>query len=100
MKLPLATLPTVSVALQLTVVVAIEKVAPDAGLQVTTGLTGSTSVEVAEKVTVAPELDVASCVIFEGRLKSGAAVSTVNEFTERILLAFVAASVTRIVQFE
>lgn len=60
MKLPFETFPTVSVALQLTVVVVIGKVVPEAGLQVTVGLAGSTSVEVAEKVTVVPEFEVAS----------------------------------------
>lgn len=99
-KLPLDILPIVSIALQFTVVVVIGKVAPDAGIQVTIGLSGSVSVEVAEKVIAFPHDAVASAVIFAGRLSTGAVVSIVNEVTASTLLALVAASVTVIVQVE
>jgi hypothetical protein len=70
--------PCVSLAPQFTVVVAIEKVDPDAGKQETPTEPETVSLAVgAVKLTLAPEADVASLVMFPGTpLITGATVST------------------------
>jgi hypothetical protein len=79
-KLPFAVFPIASVAEQFTVVVAIEKVLPDAGAHVTVGFAGLASVAVAVYVTTAPVGPVASAVILAGRLRAGGVVSQVTTF--------------------
>lgn len=49
----------------------IGKVVPEAGVQVTVGLAGSTSVDVAVNVTTLPPGDVASWLILEGSASTG-----------------------------
>src|SRR5437588_8250551 len=53
LKLPLALLPVASVAVQLTIVLPIANVEPDAGAQLTLGFGSTLSVAVALKVTIA-----------------------------------------------
>jgi hypothetical protein len=64
-----------SVAEQLTVVGPIANVEPDGGVQVAGSEPETASVALAEKVTTAPEPDVASTVMFDGRLRTGGVVS-------------------------
>ena len=73
MKLPVAVLPNRSVAVQLTVVIPIGKVSPEAGVQeVPTGPLGS----VATMLYLSSDGLVASSVISAGRVSSGGVVST------------------------
>jgi len=74
-KLPSAVLPAASVAEQLTVVVVIPNVEPEAGVHVTGTAPSTLSVAVALYVTAAPDGPVASAVIAEGRVNTGAVVS-------------------------
>lgn len=76
LKLPVAVLPRVSDAEQLTAVVPIAKVLPEAGEQVTETGPSTASFAVGEKVTIAPEDPVASTIILAGRLNTGGVVST------------------------
>ena len=80
LKLPLAVLPRVSLAVQATLVDPIANVLPDAGAHVT-GLAPSTrSRAVAVKLTTAPLGDVAVAVMSAGSVSAGGVVSTiVNE---------------------
>ena len=74
-------------AVQLTVVVPIGNVVPDAGVQTTVGLGSVVSVAVTVNVTTAPLESVASAIIFEGKFRTGAVVSrtvTVNEPVEEL----------------
>jgi hypothetical protein len=68
-------LPAASVAEQLTVVTPNGNVEPEAGLQVTRGVSGFWSVAGAVKVTTAPDEPMASWVILLGRLSVGGVVS-------------------------
>lgn len=77
-KLPFAVLPFASDAEQLTVVVAIGKVLPEAGLQVTGRFPFTLSVAVAVNVATAPEGPVASSVMFAGNDKTGGTASLVH----------------------
>jgi hypothetical protein len=63
----LVKLPLASVALQLTVVVPIAKVLPDAGVQLIVGFGSTLSVAAIAHVTTAPPGPVASLVELEGR---------------------------------
>ena len=74
-KLPFAVLPRVSDAEQLTVVLVIGNVLPDAGVQVTGRGPSTMSVAVAENVATAPDELVASSVMFDGRVSAGGVVS-------------------------
>jgi len=74
-KLPVAVLPAASVAEQLTVVVVIPNVEPEAGVHVTGTGPSTLSVAVALYVTAAPNGPVASAVIGEGSVSTGAVVS-------------------------
>src|SRR5205085_6900691 len=65
------TAPWVSVALQVTVVVAIAKVDPEAGVQVVGRGPSWASLAVAVKVTTAPAALVASTVMFAGTVTTG-----------------------------
>jgi len=77
-KLLDALFPRVSLAEQVTVVLVIAKVLPEAGAQLTAGLAGLASVALAAKVTAAPVGPVASAVMFAGTVIIGAVVSTVQ----------------------
>jgi hypothetical protein len=77
-KEPGDVLPAQSVAVQLTVVVPRGNVDPDGGVQPTEGLGSRLSVAVAVKVTTAPEGPVASTILFDGTVRFGGVVSTVN----------------------
>ncbi len=77
MKIPFVILPAVSVVEQFTVVKPTGKIEPELGVQVTVGLAGSVSTAVAVYVIAFPAELVASCVIFDGRLRVGATVSGV-----------------------
>src|SRR6266851_5435858 len=74
-KVPLAELPLVSVAVQFTVVLPSAKVLPEAGEQL--GVTGPSiaSLAVAVKLTEAPMGPVASAVMLAGRVSAGGVVS-------------------------
>jgi hypothetical protein len=74
-KVPLPVLPAASCAVQVTVVAAIGKVEPDAGLQVTGRGPLTTSVADAENVTTAPAALVAGVVMFAGTVTVGAWLS-------------------------
>ncbi len=78
-KLPLAVLPRVSLAEQLTVVVAIGKVEPEAGVQLTGRGPSTASIAEAVKVTTLPEELVASAVILAGRVSTGFTESICHE---------------------
>jgi hypothetical protein len=75
LKLPDAILPRVSVAEHATVVVPSGKVEPEAGVQVTGREPSTMSVAVAVKVTTLPEELVASSVMLDGSVRTGAVVS-------------------------
>jgi len=70
-KLALAVLPCLSVAVHLTVVVPNANVEPDAGLQVTGSVPSTGSVAVAVNVTTAPLGLVACAVMFAGTVTTG-----------------------------
>ena len=74
-KVPVAVLPLVSDAEQVTVVGPKGNVAPDAGLQVTGRCPSTLSFAEAKKVTVAPDGPVAWNVMLCGRPRNGGAVS-------------------------
>jgi hypothetical protein len=73
-KLPFAEF-VPSVAEQLTVVVVIGNVDPDGGEQLTGGDPATASLALAVYVTLFPEPESASTVMFEGRLSVGGVVS-------------------------
>jgi hypothetical protein len=75
-KLPLAVFVCESVAEQLTVVVPTGNVEPDAGKQVTGTEPSTKSLAETVKFTAMPEASVVSTVIFAGKFKVGAVVST------------------------
>src|SRR6266581_2237591 len=93
-KEPVAVLPWVSVAEQLTVVVPIGKVEPDAGLHVGVRVFPKESDAVTVKVTVAPDGRAASLVMLTGRLRVGGVLTwltvTSNEAVEVLPLESVA----------
>ena len=74
-KEALPVLPAASVAEQVTVVVPIGKVEPEAGEQVGIIEPSTTSIADAVKVTTAPAALVASLVIFPGTVTTGGVVS-------------------------
>jgi hypothetical protein len=74
-KVPVAELPRVSDAVQVTVFVPIGKTEPGEGVQLVGRVPSTVSLAVAEKSTAAPAPLVASRVIVAGRLKEGAVVS-------------------------
>ena len=76
-KVALPGFPCVSVALQVTVVVPIPKVDPEPGEHEGVTLPSTASFAEAEKVTAAPLLDVASCVMFAGTVTEGGVVSLI-----------------------
>jgi hypothetical protein len=80
-KLPVAVLPDESVAEQLTVVVPIGNVEPEAGVHVTSTEPSTLSVAVALYVTTAPDELVASTVMLDGSERVGAVVSAVVSAT-------------------
>src|SRR4030067_756333 len=75
MKLLLPVFRLASVASQLTVVSPIAKVEAETGVQVTGNEPSPVSVAVATKLTTAPEAEVASVTMSNGKLSSGAIVS-------------------------
>src|SRR5829696_2320975 len=76
-KPPCASLPAVSVAVQVTVVLPKGKVLPEGGVQVTSGLVGSRSVAVGGgQATLAPSGPVASSVMSSGRSSTGGVMSS------------------------
>jgi hypothetical protein len=77
-KLPFAVLPDESVAEQLTVVVPMGNVEPEAGVHVTGTEPSTSSVAVAVYVTTAPDALVASTVMLDGSERVGAVVSVVS----------------------
>src|SRR5436190_3074804 len=91
-KLPLARLPDASVAVQVTVVVPIGKVALDAGVQATVGAGSTASVAAAANDTTAPPGEVASTANDVGKESVGAVVSA-TVTTKLALALFPAASV-------
>src|SRR5512132_1851844 len=74
-KLPVAVFPTLSVAEQFTVAVAIGNVSPEFASQLTATEPSTMSVAEALQVAVAPPGPVASLVMFAGRLSEGGVVS-------------------------
>jgi hypothetical protein len=68
-------LPAASVAEQLTVVVVIGKVEPEAGVHVAGTVPSTLSVAVTVKVTILPADEVASAVIGDGTVRTGGVVS-------------------------
>ena len=78
LKWPMAEFPAVSVAKQLTSVVPIGKVEPEAGEQITETVGSTLSVAEAEKVTAAPAGPVAGVVMSAGNVRVGGVVSVVN----------------------
>jgi hypothetical protein len=72
---PLELFPAASSAVQLTVVVPIANVRPDAGVQDTTGLGSTLSVAVTAYVTLAPDGPVALTPIGVGSVNTGAVTS-------------------------
>jgi hypothetical protein len=68
-KLPLAGLPAVSVAEQLTVTVPMEKIEPEAGKQLAGSVPETRSVALAAKVMERPAEEVASAVMLPGRFR-------------------------------
>jgi hypothetical protein len=99
-KLHEALFPLASVAVQVTVVVPIRKVLPDAGVQTITGFGSQMSVAVAWNVATAPAGLVHSRVIFAGQVMTGGVVSTtvtVKLHEELLPLASVAVQVTVVV---
>jgi len=93
-KLPVVVLPWASVAKQVTVVVPIGKVEPDAGLHVGVRVFPKESDAVTVKVTVAPDGPAASLAMFAGRLRVGGVLIwltvTSNEAVEVLPLESVA----------
>ncbi len=83
-KLPLAVLLWVSLAEQLTVVVAIGKVEPEAGAHVTGREPSTASLAVAVKLTTAPAELVACAVMLAGSVSTGGVVSAGASRTTRI----------------
>src|SRR6476620_9807192 len=75
-KLPVAMLFAPSVALQLTVVVVMPKVLPEAGVHETGTLPLTMSFAVALKVTARPDGPAASPVMSDGKVSTGFVVST------------------------
>src|SRR5438477_2186511 len=65
-----------SLAVQVTVVVPVGKMLPEAGVQTGDRLPAQASLAVAEKETTAPALLVAVTIIFAGTLRTGGVVST------------------------
>jgi len=93
-------LPWPSLAEQVTVVVPIANVVPEAGLQLTETVPAQTSLALAVKLTVAPAAPVASAVIGKGTVTTGAAVSwtvTLKEFMPVLPLPSLAEQVTVVV---
>src|SRR5438876_11121766 len=74
--LALPVLPCASVALQVTVVVAIGKVVPEAGLQLAVTAPRSEARRVGKELAAAPPGPAASLVMFAGTLTTGGVVST------------------------
>lgn len=74
-KLPFVVLLCVSVAEQLTVVIPMANIVPDAGAQITATDPSTMSEDVAENVAVAPRVPVASRLMFAGKVRTGAVVS-------------------------
>ena len=96
-KVLLPVLPAASVAEQVTVVVPIAKVEPDGGEQVVVRAPLTASKAEAAKVTTAPAELVASTVMFDGTVTTGAVVSTtvtVNVLLPVLPAASVAEQVT------
>src|SRR5205814_984916 len=94
------TLPWPSLAVQVTVVIPIAKVAPGAGLQLTETEPAQTSLALVVNVTVAPAAPVASVVMFPGTVTAGGVVSwtvTVKEFMPMLPVGSVAVQVTVVV---
>lgn len=81
LKLPLAVFSALSVAVQLTVVVPVGKVVPEAGVQFGVTAPSTRSVAEAVKVTTAPEASVASVLMSAGRFSTGGVVSTTRTTT-------------------
>lgn len=75
MKLPFVVLLCKSVAEQLTVVIPMANIVPDAGAQIAATDPSTISDEVAENVAIAPRAPVASRLMFAGRVRTGAVVS-------------------------
>jgi hypothetical protein len=99
---PDAVPPSASVAVQLTVVVAIANVDPDAGVHVNdASVVPDGGVAVALYVTTAPALLVAATVMFAGRLRVGGLMLdvtvTVNDFVVVLAAASVAEQSTVVV---
>src|SRR3990172_591438 len=81
---PVDVFPAVSVAEQSTVVEPSGNVEPEAGEHDGATSPSTRSVEVAEYVTEAPDADVASAVISDGRLSVGPVVSTTFTINEPV----------------
>jgi hypothetical protein len=91
-KLPLADFPAPSVAEQSTVVVPTGNADPDAGEQFAGSAPETASLALAEYVTTFPELESASIVMFEGRLRLGGVVSWTVTVKEGAVAGLPAAS--------
>jgi hypothetical protein len=85
-KLRVAVLPRLSVALQVTVVVPTGNTVPDAFEQVTGREPSTRSVAVVAYVTVAPDELVAGTVRFPGTVNAGGVVSTTTTVNRRMVV--------------